>query len=73
MASEDPTLIDGLFRVEKMRWGTYRSVTADGKELITALHEDLCIQHTRFYLKGQQEGWDSLNSSTYGGTVDGKL
>lgn len=64
---------DDAFAIEKTRWGTYRSFDKEGKELITALSEDLCLQHTRFYLKGRQEGWGSLNSSTYGGTVDGKL
>jgi len=73
VVSGDPTLIDGVFRVERMRWGTYRSIGADGKEIITALHEQLCIDATRFYLKGKQEGWDSLSSSTYEGTVGGKL
>ena len=69
----DKELIDDCFYIEKTRWGTFRSVTKEGKEVITALHEDLCVQHTRFYLRGLQEGFDSLSSSTYGGTVDGKL
>jgi hypothetical protein len=64
---------DDTFAIEKTRWGTYRSYDKEGKELITALHEDLCLAHTRFYLKGRQEGWDSLTCSTYEGEVGGKL
>jgi len=64
---------DDAFAIEKTRWGTYRSIGADGKGIITALNEQLCVDATRFYLKGKQEGWNSLNSSTYEGTVSGKL
>lgn len=64
---------DDTFAIEKTRWGTYRSIDKEGREIITALNEDLCLQHTRFYLKGKQDGWDSLSTSTYDGTVGGKL
>jgi hypothetical protein len=64
---------DDTFAIEKTRWGTYRSFDKEGKELITALHEDICLAHTRFYLKGKQEGWDCLSCSTYDGEVGGKL
>ena len=73
MTDSDLHYYDDLFAVERTRWGTYRSFNKEGKELITALNEDLCVNHTRFYLKGQQEGWDSLTCSTYGGEVGGKL
>ena len=73
MTDQEIHYYDGAFAVERTRWGTYRSYDKEGKELITALHEDLCIQHTRFYLKGRQEGWDSLNCSSYDGEVGGKL
>ena len=73
MTSSDVHFYDDAFAIEKTRWGTYRSFDKEGKELITALHEDLCVAHTRFYLKGRQEGWDSLSCSTYDGEVGGKL
>ena len=63
--------IDDAFRVEQTRWKTWRSFTKEGKELITALNEEVCINATRFYLKGLQEGWTDAN--TYDGTVGGKL
>jgi hypothetical protein len=71
--SEERELIDGLFYIEETRWKTWRSASKDGEELITALHRDLCIEHTRFYLKGRQEGWGSMSCSTYEGEVGGKL
>jgi hypothetical protein len=63
--------IDDAFRVEEARWKTWRSFSKDGKEIITSLHRDTCINATRFYLKGCQEGWTS--TQTYEGTVGGKL
>jgi len=46
----------------------------DGRELITALTKDVCIQMTRFYLKGEQEGWSSDTSRVVNdGVVGGKL
>lgn len=63
--------IDDLFRVEETRWKTWRSFTKEGKELITSLNKENCIEATRFYLKGCQEGWDPAKS--YEGTVGGKL
>jgi hypothetical protein len=63
--------IDDAFRVEQTRWKTWRSFTKEGKELITALNEEVCINATRFYLKGLQEGW--TDAKTYDGTVGGKL
>ena len=63
--------IDDTFRVEQSRWKTWRSFSKDGKEIITALHRDTCVNATRFYLKGCQEGW--ADTRTYEGTVGGKL
>lgn len=63
--------IDDTFRVEQTRWKTWRSYTKDGKEVITSLQRDACINATRFYLKGCQEGW--ITTTAYEGTVGGKL
>ena len=73
MTTNEIHYYDDAFAIEKTRWGTYRSFNKEGKELITSLSEELCLQHTRFYLKGTQEGWDSLSCSTYDGEVGGKL
>lgn len=64
-------LIDDCFYVEQQKWGTWNSYTEEGKALITSLHEEGCIQATRFYLKGLQEGFGDEKS--YEGTVGGKL
>jgi len=46
----------------------------NGRELITALTKDVCIQMTRFHLKGEQEGWSSDTSRVVNdGVVGGKL
>jgi hypothetical protein len=63
--------IDDTFRVEESRFKTWRSYTKDGKEAVTSLHRDTCIDATRLYLKGRQEGW--IVTQTYEGTVGGKL
>lgn len=64
--------IDDTFRVEQTRWKTWKSFHKDGRILIIALHKELCIDHTRFYLKGLQEGWEQPQI-TYESTVGGKL
>ena len=69
---EEYNWIDDAFRVERMRWGTWTSFGKDGKGIVTALTEDQCISGTRFYLKGQQEGWPEP-AVTHEGTVGGKL
>ena len=52
----------------------YISILKDGREVITALHEQICIDMTRFYLKGKQEGWNNENSRVVNdGFVGGKL
>lgn len=63
--------IDDTFRIEETRWKTFRSFSKEGKELVTSLHRDTCIDATRFYLKGRQEGW--VATTTYEGVVGGKL
>ena len=64
---------DDTFSIEKTKWGTFRSHNTEGKELVTSLTEELCLEATRFVLKGRQEGWDSLACSTYDGEVSSKL
>ena len=69
--TEHTTLIDGAFTVDKASWGTWRSYDAQGKELVTSLTEESCINSTRFYLKGLQEGFS--DTALHEGTVGGKL
>jgi hypothetical protein len=69
---EDTVLIDEAFTVDKARWGTWRSYDKEGKGLVTSLTEDGCIQATRWYLKGLQEGFTE-QTGTYTGEVAGKL
>jgi hypothetical protein len=64
--------IDDCFRVEKQRWGTWRSYDKDGNGIITSLHENQCIESTRWYLKEKQDGF-SESSVKYEGVVGGKL
>lgn len=66
--------IDDIFRVYKTKYGLYHSATKDGRELITSLTAEQCVTGTRFYLKGEQEGWSEENSRVVNdGTVGGKL
>ena len=67
----DKKLIDDAFYIEKKYYGLWDSTDLDGKGLVTALTEDACIQATRFYLKGRQEGWPETKK--YEGEVGGKL
>ena len=64
-------LIDDCFYVEEKKWGTWDSYDKDGKGIITSLTESECINATRFYLKGKQEGFKEIKS--YEGEVGGKL
>ena len=64
-------LIDECFYVEQKKWGTWDSTDLEGKGLVTSLTEQSCIEATRFYLKGRQEGWPETR--TYEGQVGGKL
>ena len=69
----DKKLIDDCFYVEKRRF-LWTSCDKDGKDLVSALDEKTCIQMTRFYLKGLQEGWSDENSRVVNdGVVGGKL
>ena len=66
--------INDCFRVYKTQYGLWHSVMKDGRELITSLTKDVCIQMTHFYLKGEQEGWGKENSRVVNsGVVGGKL
>ena len=66
--------IDDCFRVYKTEYGLWHSVTKENHELVTAIEENVCIQMTRFYLKGEQEGWSSDTSRVVNdGVVGGKL
>lgn len=53
---EESKLIDDCFYVKEREWGTWDSYDKEGKCLITSLTEESCINATRFYLKGLQEG-----------------
>jgi hypothetical protein len=69
----EPKLIDDAFYVEKARF-LWHSKDKDGNGLVSAVTEAQCINATRFYLKGKQEGWSEDNSRVVNdGTVGGKL
>ncbi len=68
---EDVEIIDDAFWIKRQKWGTFVSVGADDREIITSLTEEQCIFATRFYLQGCQEGWD--DAPTHCGEVGGKL
>jgi hypothetical protein len=71
--SEEKQLIDDAFYVEKARF-LWHSKDKDGNGLVSAVTEAQCINATRFYLKGKQEGWNEDNSRVVNdGTVGGKL
>ena len=68
------TWIDDAFRVYKTKYGLWHSAAKDGEELVTAMTEQQCIDGTRFYLKGRQEGWSEDSSRVLNdGKVGGKL
>jgi hypothetical protein len=71
LVAETTALIDNAFTVDKASWGTWRSYDSEGKGLITSLTEESCVNATRFYLKGKQEGFKDVKS--YEGSVGGKL
>lgn len=64
--------IDESFRVEKRRWETWTSYDKEENALVSSLTEELCVEATRFYLKGKQEGFPETQTS-YDGVVGGKL
>ena len=61
----DKQLIDDAFYVEQKSFGTWQSFDKDGKGLVTSLTEEQCVNATRYYLKGLQEGWDDANIKSY--------
>jgi len=65
-------MIDDCFKTEKSRWGTWHSVNDKGEKLVISFTEEGCIEATRFYLKGLQEGF-TQSDSNYEGSVGGKL
>ncbi len=67
-----PELIDDCFYIEHKKWGTWDSKDKEGKSLITSLTRESCIDATRFYLKGLQEGF-SDTVKNHPGVVSGKL
>ena len=72
LVAESTALVDGVFTVDKARWGTFRSYDHEGKGLITSLTEEACVNATRFYLKAQQEGFTD-EATSYDGEVGEKL
>lgn len=69
--TEEKKLIDECFYIQKKNYGLWDSTDLEGKGLVTSLTEEQCIAATRFYLKGQQEGFAETKS--YEGQVGGKL
>jgi hypothetical protein len=72
LVAETTALIDNAFTVDKASWGTWRSYDSEGKGLVTSLTEEACINATRSYLKGKQDGFTE-SASSYDGVVGGKL
>ncbi len=64
-------LIDDCFYVDQKSYGLWGSTDLEGNGLVTSLTEEQCINATRFFLKGKQEGWSE--TKTYSGEVGGKL
>lgn len=69
---EDSPWIDGMFRVQETQWGTWTSFDREENKLVFSLTKELCIDATRFYLKGKQERF-SADDRSCSGFVDGKL
>ena len=68
---DEKKLIDDCFYIEKARLDVYHSYNKEEKRLITSLTEEGCINATRYYMKGLQEGF--MEVITHQGSVDGKL
>ena len=71
--NQERELIDDAFYLKEQRWGLWDSFDKNDKGLVTSLTKEACINATRFYLKGRQEGWDDSNTIKHEGTVGGKL
>lgn len=69
---EGEKIYDSAFVIRKQRWGTYVSHALSGRQLITGTTEEIVEKATRFYLKGEQEGWPE-SEIVHEGTVGGKL
>ena len=73
MSDSDIVYIDDCFYVEE-KYGLWISTMKDGEKLVTSFSKQMCIDHTRFFLKGRQEGWDTEQSRVVNdGKVGGKL
>lgn len=66
-------IYDDAFTVSKSNIGTWKSFDLDNTPLITSPTEEACVNATRFYLKGKQDGGFTPAAKTYDGTVGGKL
>lgn len=64
--------IDDGFELVHSRFGTWVSFSKEGNKLVTSGSETSCLNATRFYLKGLQEGFTG-RSQSYDGVVEGKL
>jgi hypothetical protein len=68
----EQALIDDCFYIKKQRWGTFVSMHKSGRELLTSLSEEQCVEATRWYLKAEQDGFPD-SSKSYDSVVGGKL
>ena len=69
---EDAVIHDDAFWVKRQRWGTFVSVGADDRDILTSLTEEECVRMTRAYLKMRQDGFTD-DSKSYSSHVGGKL
>jgi len=60
------------YDVKEQPWGTFISYTKEGKELVTALTEDVCRRMTETYLYWQEHGFPETQT-THESYVGGKL
>ena len=73
MNEPEIVMYDECFFLEE-RFGLWRSISKDREPLVTSLTKEVCIDATRFYLKGRQEGWsEESNRVINSGVVGGKL
>ena len=73
MNEPEIVMYDDCFFVEE-RFGLWISTSKESEALVTSLTKEECIVATRFYLKGQQEGWpEESNRVINDGVVGGKL
>ena len=73
MNEPEIVMYDDCFFLEE-RFGLWHSVSKDREPLVTSLTKEVCIDATRFYLKGRQEGSsEESNRVINSGVVGGKL